>query len=123
MSQLQCKSILYLFQKFSGKKLHKFSACDVEKFSHLCCSFDSVWACDASGMVYVRLGVEALTKTGLAAAWIALEKEPAHPIRRLFCSADGNFVWALSDNHKILVRHGVTQEMPIGIRWVTVSVA
>lgn len=112
------------------------------KFVHLSCSLDSVWACDQSGKVYVRLGVAPLESTGLPSAWIRVDENDDYDDRRgdekrsrrksgvkrkeiafrkLFCTPDGAAVWALTRGGRIFVRLGITHDVPIGKKWTEVS--
>lgn len=43
------------------------------KFLSLSCGSQNVWACDANGMVYFRVGTQPLNPSMMLPAWICIE--------------------------------------------------
>ncbi|XP_028822585.1 tectonin beta-propeller repeat-containing protein 2 [Denticeps clupeoides] len=86
----------------------------------LSCGSQNVWACDTSGMVYFRVGTQALNPSMMLPAWISIEP-PALPagvqLVRIHTSPNDRMLWGLDSRANVHVRVGITEEMPVGTDW------
>ncbi|XP_030629595.1 tectonin beta-propeller repeat-containing protein 2 [Chanos chanos] len=86
----------------------------------LSCGSQNVWACDANGMVYFRVGTQPLNPSMMLPAWICIEP-PEQPVGvhlvRVHTSPNDRMLWALDSRGNVLVRTGITEEMPVGTNW------
>ncbi|KAB5562495.1 hypothetical protein PHYPO_G00018440 [Pangasianodon hypophthalmus] len=84
------------------------------------CGSQNVWACDAKGMVYFRVGTQPLNPSMMLPAWICIEppEQPAgvHLVR-VQTSPNDRMLWALDSRCNVHVRTGITEEMPVGTAW------
>lgn len=90
------------------------------KFLSLSCGIQNVWACDANGMVYFRVGTQPLNPSMMLPAWICIEP-PEQPVGlhlvRIQTSPNDRMLWALDNRGYVHVRVGITEEMPVGTAW------
>ncbi|XP_056623537.1 tectonin beta-propeller repeat-containing protein 2 [Triplophysa dalaica] len=90
------------------------------RFLSMSCGSQNVWACDANGMVYFRVGTQPLNPSMMLPAWICIEppEQPAglHLVR-IQTSQNDRMLWALDNRGNVHVRVGITEEMPVGTAW------
>ncbi|TRY59649.1 hypothetical protein DNTS_027392 [Danionella cerebrum] len=90
------------------------------RFLSLSCGSQNVWACDANGMVYFRVGTQPLNPSMMLPAWICIEP-PEQPsglhLVRIQTSSNDRMLWALDNRGNVHVRTGITDEMPVGTAW------
>lgn len=90
------------------------------RFLSLSCGSQNVWACDANGMVYFRVGTQPLNPSMMLPAWICIEppEQPAglHLVK-IQTSSNDRMLWALDNRGNVHVRTGITEEMPVGTAW------
>ncbi|KAA0711227.1 hypothetical protein E1301_Tti002665 [Triplophysa tibetana] len=90
------------------------------RFLSMSCGSQNVWACDANGMVYFRVGTQPLNPSMMLPAWICIEppEQPAglHLVR-IQTSQNDRMLWALDNRGNVHVRVGITDEMPVGTAW------
>ncbi|XP_052001043.1 tectonin beta-propeller repeat-containing protein 2-like [Xyrauchen texanus] len=90
------------------------------RFLSLSCGSQNVWACDANGMVYFRVGTQPLNPSMMLPAWICIEP-PEQPaglhLMKIQTSPNDRMLWALDNRGNVHVRIGITEEMPIGTAW------
>ncbi|KAK3563104.1 hypothetical protein QTP86_016339 [Hemibagrus guttatus] len=98
---------------------------DLSQLGHVrllsfCCGSQNVWACDANGMVYFRVGTQPLNPSMMLPAWICIEP-PEQPVGvhlvRVQTSPNDCMLWALDSRCNVHVRIGITEEMPVGTAW------
>lgn len=90
------------------------------RFLSLSCGSQNVWACDTNGMVYFRVGTQPLNPSMMLPAWICIEspEQPAgHYLVKIQTSPNDRMLWALDNRGNVLVRIGITEEMPVGTAW------
>uniref|UniRef100_A0A4W4DYZ2 HPS5-like beta-propeller domain-containing protein n=1 Tax=Electrophorus electricus TaxID=8005 RepID=A0A4W4DYZ2_ELEEL len=84
------------------------------------CGSQNVWACDANGMVYFRVGTQPLNPSMMLPAWICIEP-PEQPLGVhlvvVHTSPNDRMLWALDSRGCVHVRTGITEEMPVGTAW------
>ncbi|KAL7861785.1 hypothetical protein SRHO_G00132260 [Serrasalmus rhombeus] len=84
------------------------------------CGSQNVWACDANGLVYFRVGTQPLNPSMMLPAWICIEP-PEQPVGvhlvRVQTSPNDRMLWALDSRGNVHVRTGITDEMPVGTAW------
>ncbi|XP_062863100.1 tectonin beta-propeller repeat-containing protein 2 [Trichomycterus rosablanca] len=84
------------------------------------CGSQNVWACDASGIVYFRVGTQPLNPSMMLPAWICIDS-PEQPVGvhlvRVQTSPNDHMLWALDNRGNVHVRTGITEEMPVGTAW------
>ncbi|XP_066529515.1 tectonin beta-propeller repeat-containing protein 2 [Hoplias malabaricus] len=84
------------------------------------CGSQNVWACDANGMVYFRVGTQPLNPSMMLPAWICIDP-PEQPIGvhlvRVQTSPNDRMLWAIDNRANVHVRIGITEEMPVGTAW------
>uniref|UniRef100_A0AAR2K526 HPS5-like beta-propeller domain-containing protein n=1 Tax=Pygocentrus nattereri TaxID=42514 RepID=A0AAR2K526_PYGNA len=84
------------------------------------CGSQNVWACDANGLVYFRVGTQPLNPSMMLPAWICIEP-PEQPVGvhlvRIQTSPNDRMLWALDSRGNVHVRTGITDEMPVGTAW------
>ncbi|XP_051502346.1 tectonin beta-propeller repeat-containing protein 2-like isoform X3 [Myxocyprinus asiaticus] len=91
------------------------------RFLSLSCGSQNVWACDANGMVYFRVGTQPLNPSMMLPAWICIEPPEQQPaglhLVKIQTSPNDRMLWALDNRGNVLVRTGITEEMPVGTAW------
>ncbi|KAI5102184.1 tectonin beta-propeller repeat-containing protein 2 isoform X1 [Silurus meridionalis] len=84
------------------------------------CGSQNVWACDANGMVYFRVGTQPLNPSMMLPAWICIDP-PEQPMGvhlvRVQTNPNDRMLWALDSRCNVHVRIGITEEMPVGTAW------
>uniref|UniRef100_A0A8C2ZX34 Tectonin beta-propeller repeat containing 2 n=1 Tax=Cyclopterus lumpus TaxID=8103 RepID=A0A8C2ZX34_CYCLU len=84
------------------------------------CGSQNVWAVDTRGIVYFRVGTQPLNPSMMLPAWINIEP-PVQPIGvqlvRIQTSPNDRLLWALDNRGSVLVRTGLSEEMPVGTDW------
>ncbi|XP_068455881.1 tectonin beta-propeller repeat-containing protein 2 isoform X2 [Clinocottus analis] len=84
------------------------------------CGCQNVWAVDARGIVYFRVGTQPLNPSMMLPAWIHIEP-PVQPIGvqlvRIQTSPNDRLLWALDNRGSVFVRTGLSDEMPVGTEW------
>ncbi|TNN87328.1 Tectonin beta-propeller repeat-containing protein 2 [Liparis tanakae] len=84
------------------------------------CGSQNVWAVDSRGTVYFRVGTQPLNPSMMLPAWINIEP-PVQPIGvqlvRVQTSPNDRLLWALDNRGSVLVRTGLSEEMPVGTAW------
>ncbi|XP_036398118.1 tectonin beta-propeller repeat-containing protein 2 [Megalops cyprinoides] len=90
------------------------------KLVSICCGSQNVWACDANGMVYFRVGTQPLNPSMMLPAWICIEP-PEQPVGvhlvSVHTSPNDRMLWAVDSRGNVHVRCGITEEMPVGTEW------
>ncbi|XP_078452755.1 tectonin beta-propeller repeat-containing protein 2 isoform X1 [Lampetra planeri] len=82
------------------------------------CGGQNVWACDAAGTVYFRMGTQPLNSSQMMPAWVALDRDTQNfQLCKLFCSPSDAMVWAMDARGNVFVRVGISHTMPIGCSW------
>uniref|UniRef100_S4RMZ4 Tectonin beta-propeller repeat containing 2 n=1 Tax=Petromyzon marinus TaxID=7757 RepID=S4RMZ4_PETMA len=84
------------------------------------CGGQNVWACDAAGTVYFRMGTQPLNSSQMMPAWVALDRDTqlaTGQLCKLFCSPSDAMVWAMDARGNVFVRVGISHTMPIGCSW------
>uniref|UniRef100_UPI0035900CBA tectonin beta-propeller repeat-containing protein 2 isoform X2 n=1 Tax=Myxine glutinosa TaxID=7769 RepID=UPI0035900CBA len=82
------------------------------------CGTEAVWACDATGIVYFRMGTQPLNPSNMLPAWVSLEPpSQGAPLCKLASSVDDRHVWALDAHGGVFVRNGISDMYPIGTDW------
>lgn len=114
---------------------------------HLSCSYDTVWACDSKGVVYMRLGsLRPPAPQTLPPAWVPVESgyqedspfvsasasdkafslpfEISRFLRphltKVYVGPQNFMVWAIDNRKRVYVREGIYPELHIGTSWVEV---
>ncbi|CAJ1074901.1 tectonin beta-propeller repeat-containing protein 2 [Xyrichtys novacula] len=84
------------------------------------CGSQNVWAVDSRGVVYFRVGTQALNPSMMLPAWIQIDP-PAQPIGvqlvSIQTSPNDRLLWALDNRGSVFVRTGLSDEMPVGTDW------
>ncbi|KAK1885891.1 Tectonin beta-propeller repeat-containing protein 2 [Dissostichus eleginoides] len=87
------------------------------------CGRQNVWAVDGRGNVYFRVGTQPMNPSMMLPAWIQIEP-PVQPIGVLLVSVqtspNDRLLWALDNRGSVLVRTGLSDEMPVGTDWEAV---
>ncbi|KAL4238724.1 Propeller [Mactra antiquata] len=84
------------------------------------CSNLNVWSVDSDGGVWHRIGVRAPTDLSLNAAWLPVENGGT-VFTQVISGPQEWKVWAIDNRRQVYVRSGITQNMPIGRKWIHVS--
>ncbi|CAN7999846.1 unnamed protein product [Ixodes hexagonus] len=91
---------------------------------HLSCSYDTVWACDSKGIVYMRLGsLRPPAPQTLPPAWVPVEsgyQEDSPFVSAVYVGPQNYMVWAIDNRKRVYVREGIYPELHIGTSWVEV---
>ncbi|CAG5119309.1 unnamed protein product [Candidula unifasciata] len=87
---------------------------------HITCNSLYVWAVEADGTVYQRIGAKAPSHNNLSPAWLAIDSFDAILFTRIYVGQLDWMVWALDNRRLIYIRAGITDLMPIGQEWVHV---
>lgn len=117
------------------------------QLTHLSCSYETVWACDTKGTVYMRIGsLRPPAPRTLPPAWVPIESGYQEESPFISSSASENpfslpfeisrflkphltkvyvgprnyMVWALDNRKHVYVREGIYPELHIGTSWVEV---
>ncbi|KAH6925438.1 hypothetical protein HPB50_005615 [Hyalomma asiaticum] len=94
------------------------------QLTHLSCSYETVWACDAKGTVYMRIGsLRPPAPRTLPPAWVPIEsayQEESPFISAVYVGPRNFMVWALDNRKHVYVREGIYPELHIGTSWVEV---
>ncbi|XP_053393854.1 tectonin beta-propeller repeat-containing protein 2-like isoform X2 [Mercenaria mercenaria] len=109
-----------LESKGTGWSQLDLSQLDDRQLVHISCANMNVWAVDSDGMVWHRIGVKAPTDLSLNAAWLPVDNGETVFTQVVSCQQDWK-VWAIDNRRQVYVRQGITQEMPIGRKWIHVS--
>lgn len=92
--------------------------------THLSCSYETVWACDAKGTVYMRIGsLRPPAPRTLPPAWVPIDsgyQEESPFISAVYVGPRNFMVWALDNRKHVYVREGIYPELHIGTSWVEV---
>ncbi|KAL1416627.1 hypothetical protein MTO96_027838 [Rhipicephalus appendiculatus] len=117
------------------------------QLTHISCSYETVWACDNKGTVYMRIGsLRPPAPRTLPPAWVPIESGYQEESPFISSSASENpfslpfeisrflkphltkvyvgprnfMVWALDNRKHVYVREGIYPELHIGTSWVEV---
>lgn len=94
------------------------------QLTHLSCSYETVWACDTKGTVYMRIGsLRPPAPRTLPPAWVPIEsgyQEESPFISSVYVGPRNYMVWALDNRKHVYVREGIYPELHIGTSWVEV---
>nr|XP_037274481.1 LOW QUALITY PROTEIN: tectonin beta-propeller repeat-containing protein 2-like [Rhipicephalus microplus] len=117
------------------------------QLTHISCSYETVWACDNKGTVYMRIGsLRPPAPRTLPPAWVPIESGYQEESPFISASASENpfslpfeisrflkphltkvyvgprnfMVWALDSRKHVYVREGIYPELHIGTSWVEV---
>ncbi|XP_077522659.1 tectonin beta-propeller repeat-containing protein 2 isoform X3 [Amblyomma americanum] len=94
------------------------------QLTHLSCSYETVWACDTKGTVYMRIGsLRPPAPRTLPPAWVPVEsgyQEESPFISAVYVGPRNFMVWAIDNRKRIYVREGIYPELHIGTSWVEV---
>lgn len=94
------------------------------QLTHLSCSYETVWACDTRGTVYMRIGsLRPPAPRTLPPAWVPVESayQDESPFMSSVYVGPRNFmVWAVDNRKRVYVREGIYPELHIGTAWVEV---
>jgi hypothetical protein len=97
-----------------------------EKLVQVSISSQSVWAVTNVGNIYLRTGV-LQPPAPLNPAWVPITECVAKSLTssvqfsHVAASPDGCLVWALDRKGGVYVREGITDELPCGTQWASVS--
>ncbi|XP_033984961.1 LOW QUALITY PROTEIN: tectonin beta-propeller repeat-containing protein 2 [Trematomus bernacchii] len=87
------------------------------------CGRQNIWAVDGRGNVYFRVGTQPMNPSMMLPAWIQIEP-PVQPIGvqlvSVQTSPNDRLLWALDNRGSVLVRTGLSDEMPVGTDWEAV---
>ncbi|XP_051579341.1 tectonin beta-propeller repeat-containing protein 2-like isoform X2 [Myxocyprinus asiaticus] len=130
-----CRDALWGLDHYGRVHIRSLSACcltgmhwtllDLSQLGHvrflsLSCGSQNVWACDANGMVYFRVGTQPMNPSMMLPAWICIEP-PEQPaglhLMKIQTSPNDRMLWALDNRGNVHVRIGITEEMPVGTAW------
>ncbi|XP_060581801.1 tectonin beta-propeller repeat-containing protein 2-like [Ruditapes philippinarum] len=112
MSELECKG--------TGWSQLDLSQLEDKQLVNMSCADMTVWSVDSDGMVWHRIGVKAPSDLSLNAAWLPVDNGGTVFTHVVSCQQDWK-VWAIDNRRQVYVRDGITQEMPIGRKWIHVS--
>ncbi|BFZ11505.1 hypothetical protein BsWGS_14546 [Bradybaena similaris] len=87
---------------------------------HISCNSLYVWAVEADGTVYHRIGARPPSQNSLSPAWLAIDSFDTILFTRIYVSQLDWLVWALDNRRLIYIRAGITELLPIGQEWVHV---
>ncbi|KAK8782374.1 hypothetical protein V5799_016285 [Amblyomma americanum] len=117
------------------------------QLTHLSCSYETVWACDTKGTVYMRIGsLRPPAPRTLPPAWVPVESgyQEESPfisastsenpfslpfeisrflkphLTKVYVGPRNFMVWAIDNRKRIYVREGIYPELHIGTSWVEV---
>ena len=104
---------------------------DEVRLVNLSLSSDAVWAVDATGAVWMRLGPLTPPTGDCVPVWIPVDGgatprgsetiESKIFFTRVYASASGRIVWALDNEQNVYVRTGVFPDFRQGLDWMLVS--
>ncbi|ESO90159.1 hypothetical protein LOTGIDRAFT_233953 [Lottia gigantea] len=84
---------------------------------HISCNNQYIWAVDASGMVYQRIGSKAPTNQELSPVWLPLDSFSGIVFNHIAVGFNDWMVWATDSKKMVYVRLGITENLPIGKEW------
>ncbi|KAK0046533.1 tectonin beta-propeller repeat-containing protein 2 [Biomphalaria pfeifferi] len=90
------------------------------KFVHLSCNSLYVWAVEAEGVIYQRIGARAPDENNLNPVWLPIETFGDIVFTRVHVGPLDWMVWAIDNRRLIYVRAGIKEDMPIGLEWIHV---
>ncbi|CAL1547450.1 unnamed protein product [Lymnaea stagnalis] len=87
---------------------------------HLSCNAGYVWAIEAEGVVYHRIGAKPPVEDILNPAWLPIETFGDIVFTRVHVGCLDWMVWSIDNRRLTYIRAGITEQMPIGQEWVHV---
>ncbi|XP_071963719.1 tectonin beta-propeller repeat-containing protein 2-like [Antedon mediterranea] len=94
------------------------------KVVHLSCGSIAVWACDDEGAIYFRLGLCMPRNDTMVPAWVLVDGKPAGNgtyFTNVYVGPSDNIVWALDNKKNVYARGGISELLPIGLKWEIVQ--
>ncbi|XP_033105345.1 tectonin beta-propeller repeat-containing protein 2-like isoform X1 [Anneissia japonica] len=94
------------------------------KVIHLTCGSIGVWACDSDGNIHFRLGLCMPRNDSMVPAWVQVDGKPTgsgNYFTNVYVGPGDNIVWALDNKRNVYARWGISNRLPIGLRWEIVQ--
>uniref|UniRef100_A0A0B7B5U6 Tectonin beta-propeller repeat-containing protein 1 n=1 Tax=Arion vulgaris TaxID=1028688 RepID=A0A0B7B5U6_9EUPU len=87
---------------------------------YISCNSLYVWAVEAEGTVYQRIGAKPPSENNLSPAWLAIDTFAVVVFTKVHTGPLDWMVWAIDNCRLPYARIGITENMPIGQEWVNV---